>query len=231
MMLWYFTFPAAAIIRRGPPNIELTRPALGRCSPLTASERTRGIFFHHQSHKNCKKGSRPLCYQQYVSPLSLIECPPGPDLQISTPPLPTSRKENRSCRNLDVGRVQHDADGGAEGARRQVGPELRADGTGVACCHEPPSAPILQNSIPEPMAKDFCVASRKGIARTVRAGDGAPDSLDLRAANVLGGAVNEGDLLSAVETVSPCVSAFHDFQKPSIPKFLFHPHRRFRISG
>lgn len=61
--------------------------------------------------------------------------------------------------------------------------------------------PLLQTSISNAhiSSSNPSNAAGSGKVRTVRAGDGAPDGPDLRATDVLVGAVDEGDLLATVE--------------------------------
>lgn len=61
--------------------------------------------------------------------------------------------------------------------------------------------PLLQISISNAHISSSNRSNPAGLGevRTVRAGDGAPDSPDLRATDVLVGAVDEGDLLATVE--------------------------------
>lgn len=92
---------------------------------------------------------------------------------------------------------------------RTVAPKERGGRLDLNCARTAPELPISITNIsghsfkipPIYFPRPPTLVQRMGIVRTVRASDGAPDSPDLRAANVLGGAVNEGDLLSAVETV------------------------------
>lgn len=107
---------------------------------------------------------------------------------------PTKKTTQRS--RLDVGGVEHDADGSAEGLGGEVVAELGAHNTGVAW-------EVLVWGSSCVRVADPAAARSFGFwafpERTVGAGDLAPDHANVGAADLTLSAVDESDLLAKVE--------------------------------
>lgn len=152
-----------------------------------------------------RRAGRPCLSHEHYQPANSIISTSAhtvnslPDCLCEVSGLPNEQVINTG--HLDVGGVEHDADGSTEGLGGEVVAELSTDNAGVACqvhivsCFVPPSGRRPtgpQCRYTDPSALD---------SRTVWPGNLAPNDPDVGTPNLTLRPVNESNLLAEVEAV------------------------------
>jgi len=125
--------------------------------------------------------------------------------------------------HLDVGGVEHDADGSAEGLGGEVVAELSTDNAGVSCR----TGSVAESFCAFRFACRSCLNAHREISRsishTVWPGDLAPDNPDVGTPNLTLGPVDESNLLAEVEAVEKKKRHVLAARSPSKYRIPYHP--------